>query len=223
MSAPIVWRWLGRRAYEPALAQQEACWRARRAGGPDACFAVEHPATITLGKRATRAELRVSAAVLATRGIPCVGIERGGHATYHGPGQLVVYPIVALAARGFGVARFVWTLEQIMIELAARYGVAARRDARGSGVWTDHGKLGAVGIRVRDGVSLHGLAMNVTTDLAAFDLIAPCGVAGLPITSLAVEGVANVSVTGVLPAAEEIACRLLSAAPAGGMSLEAGV
>ncbi len=223
MSAPIVWRWLGRRAYEPALAQQEVCWRARRAGGPDTCLAVEHPATITLGKRATHAELRVSAAALATRGIPCVDIERGGHATYHGPGQLVLYPIVALAARGFGVASFVWTLEQIMIELAARFGVVARRDARGHGVWTDRGKLGAVGIRVRDGVSLHGLAVNVTTDLAGFELIAPCGVAGLPITSLHVEGAAEVSVARVLAATEEIACRLLAAAYSDGVSPEAGV
>ncbi len=214
MSAPIVWRWLGRRAYEPALAQQEACWRARRAGGPDTCLAVEHPPTITLGKHATRSELRVSEADLARRGIPCVAIERGGHATYHGPGQLVLYPIVALAARGFGVASFVWTLEQIMLELAARFDVRARRDARGPGVWTERGKLGAVGIRVRDGISVHGLAVNVAIDLDGFDLITPCGVAGLPVTSLRLEGAPDVSVTRVLPVAEELACRLLTAAPA---------
>jgi lipoyl(octanoyl) transferase len=213
MSAPIVWRWLGRRAYEPTLAQQEACWRARRAGGPDTCLAVEHPPTITLGKRATLSELRVSEDDLARRGIPCVAIERGGYATYHGPGQLVLYPIVALAARGFGVATFVWTLEQIMIELAARFGVSARRDSRGHGVWTARGKLGAVGIRVRDGIGIHGLAVNIALDLDGFDLITPCGVAGLPITSLRLEGTLDVSVTSVLPVAKEIACRLLVAAP----------
>jgi len=213
MRAPIAWRWLGRRAYESALAVQEACWRARRAGGYDTCIAVEHPPTITLGKRATRSELRVSDAVLAARGIACVAAERGGWATYHGPGQLVLYPIVALAARGFGVASFVCTLEQIMIELAAEAGVVARRDPRGHGVWTEHGKLGAVGIRVRDGVSLHGLALNVTTDLDAFALIRPCGLTGLPVTSLAAEGVRPVSVARLLPAAEAIARRALAAAP----------
>jgi lipoate-protein ligase B len=213
MSAPIAWRWLGRRAYESALAVQVACWRARCAGGSDACLAVEHPPTITLGKRATRAELRVSEASLARRGIACVATERGGWATYHGPGQLVLYPILALATRGFGVASFVWTLEQIMIELAADRGVVARRDQRGHGVWTDRGKLGAVGIRVRDGVSLHGLALNVTTDLDAFDLIRPCGVAGSPVTSLAAERARNATIAGVLPAAEAIACRLLTTAP----------
>lgn len=220
MSAPVAWQWLGRCAYDDALARQEACWRRRRDGGPDVCLAVEHPPTVTLGKRATVAELRVAASELAARGIPCVPIERGGYATYHGPGQLVLYPIVALAPRGFGVADFVATLEAIMIEVARTCGVGAHRDPRGRGVWTDRGKLGAVGIRVRDGISSHGLALNVTTDLAAYDLITPCGVAGLPSTSLAAEG-ATVSVEDVLSAAEAIACRLLSAATAHVPRLEA--
>jgi lipoyl(octanoyl) transferase len=210
MSAPVVWRWLGRRAYERALAQQEACWEARRAGGPDVCLAVEHPPTITLGKRATRAELRVPERVLAARGIPCVATERGGYATYHGPGQLVLYPIIGLAARGFTVATFVETLEAIMIEIAAAFGVHARRDPRGRGVWTARGKLGAVGIRVRESVTLHGLALNVATDLAAFDLIAPCGVAGLPVTSLRAEGATGATIAAVLPVVEGITRRLLA-------------
>jgi lipoate-protein ligase B len=87
--------------------------------------------------------------------------ERGGRATYHAPGQLVLYPIVSLAARGIGVERFVWTLEELMLEIPAAAGVHARRDSRGRGIWTERGKLGAVGIRVRDGVTLHGLALNV--------------------------------------------------------------
>src|SRR5262245_18775509 len=204
MSAPLAWRWLGRRAYADALAAQEACWHGRRAGGPDVCLALEHPPTITLGKRATPAELLVPETVLAARGITCVHVERGGYATYHGPGQLVVYPIVALAPRGFGVGRFVWTLEQIMIDVAAAFGVAARRDPRGRGIWTARGKLGAVGIRVRDGVSLHGLALNVTTDLAGFATIVPCGVAGLQATSLAMED-ARVTLEQVATAAAAIA------------------
>jgi len=215
MSAPVVWRWLGRRAYEPTLEIQEACWRSRRAGGDDLCLAVEHPPTITLGRRATPADVRVSDAVLAERHVSCVAVERGGQATYHGPGQLVLYPIVALAARGFGVASFVATLEEIMIAIAARFGVAARRDARGRGVWTARGKLGAVGIRVRDGVTLHGLALNVATDLGAFAMIAPCGVVDLPVTSLVAEGAADATLERVLPVGREIACTLLTASAAG--------
>jgi lipoate-protein ligase B len=209
MRVPVAWKWLGHRAYDDALAQQAAAWHVRRAGGPDVCLALEHPPTITLGKRATAADLRVPEATLGARGIPCIRVERGGHATYHGLGQLVLYPIVALSPRGFGVGAFVATLEQIMIELAAAFGVAARRDARGHGVWTADGKLGAVGIRVREGITMHGLALNVTTDVRAFDLIAPCGVAGLPVTSLRMEG-ARASLVEVAAAAEAIACRLLA-------------
>ncbi len=210
MRAPVAWKWLGHRAYDDALAQQAAAWQMRLSGGPDVCLALEHPPTITLGKRATAADLRVPEAVLAARGIPCLHVERGGHATYHGVGQLVLYPIVGLSARGFGVGAFVATLEAIMIEVAAAFGVQARRDARGRGAWTDRGKLGAVGIRVREGISMHGLALNVTTDLHGFELITPCGVAGLPATSLCAEG-ARTSLAEVADATQAIACRLLDA------------
>ncbi len=209
MRVPVAWKWLGRRAYDDALAQQVAAWSARRAGGPDVCLALEHPPTVTLGRRAGGADLRVPASVLAERGIPCVRVDRGGQATYHGPGQLVLYPIVGLAARGFGVAEFIATLEAIMIELAGAFGVRARRDSRGRGVWTDRGKLGAVGIRVRDGISMHGLALNVALDVRAFELITPCGVAGLPIASLRLEG-ARATLRDVARAAEVIARRHLA-------------
>lgn len=210
MSAPIMWQWLGRCAYDRALARQDACWKARREGGPDVCLAVEHPPTVTFGRRSTADDLAVAAA-LAARGIAHTSVDRGGRATLHGPGQLVLYPIVALAPRGFGVADFVWTLEQIMIEIAARFGVDAVRDARGHGVWTSGAKLGAVGIRVRDGVTLHGLALNVTTDLALFDLITPCGMPGVGVTSLRAEGARQASIGSVVRIAEEIAPRLLGA------------
>jgi lipoyl(octanoyl) transferase len=211
MGAPILWQWLGRRAYDRALAQQETCWRERREGGPDVVLAVEHPPTITFGKRSTAVDLDVADGALAARGIAHVTVDRGGRATFHGPGQLVLYPIIALAARGFGVAEFVWTLEQIMIEVAARVGIIADRDQRGHGVWTNGAKLGAVGIRVREGVSLHGLALNVTTDLAAFDLITPCGLPDVHVTSLRAQGAHHATVTNVLAIAEEIAPRLLGA------------
>jgi lipoate-protein ligase B len=211
MSAPIRWQWLGRCAYDRALARQEACWRARRDGGPDVVLAVEHPPTVTFGKRSTAADLDVADDALTARGIAHVAVDRGGRATFHGPGQLVLYPIVALAPRGFGVADFVWTLEQIMIDIAARVGIVADRDRRGPGVWTNGAKLGAVGIRVREGVTLHGLALNVTTDLAAFDLITPCGMPDVRVTSLRAQGAQHITVHDVLPIAEEIAPRLLGA------------
>ncbi|HEY2388938.1 MAG TPA: lipoyl(octanoyl) transferase LipB [Candidatus Binatia bacterium] len=212
MREPVAWKWLGRRVYDDALAQQTAAWETRRAGGSDVCLALEHPPTVTLGKRAGAADLRVSEDLLAARGIACARVERGGFATYHGPGQLVLYPIVALAPRGFGVGTFVAALEAIMIDLAAVFGVAARRDPRGRGVWTERGKLGAVGIRVRDGISTHGLALNVDVDLQAFDVIAPCGMPGVAVTSLRREGTAA-ALPQVATAAQAIACRHLAAAP----------
>ncbi len=205
MWEPISWRWLGLYAYEVALAEQEAAWERRRRGGPDVCLALEHPPTITLGRRADRRDVRVAAAELARRGVTCHGIERGGGATYHAPGQLVLYPIVALAARGFGVRTFVAALEAIMIDVARAAGVTARRDARGPGVWTARGKLGAVGIRVRDGIATHGLALNVDLDLDGYALITPCGMPDAPVTSLRHEG-ATVTVLELLPVAEA-ACR----------------
>ncbi len=205
MREPMAWRWLGLCAYERSLALQAALWSARRAGGPDVCLALEHPPTITLGRRATLEHLRVGAEELARRGVGCHAIERGGAATYHAPGQLVLYPIVALAERGLGVRRFVELLEAVMIDVAAAVGVDARRDPRGHGVWTDRGKLGAVGIRVRDGVSMHGLALNVDVDLSGYALITPCGLPNLPVTSLRREG-ASVTVTDLVAAARD-ACR----------------
>ena len=221
MSAPIEWEWLGLCAFDRALALQEARWQARLHGGSDSCLALEHPPTITLGRRATRADLRVPEALLAVCGIACAVTERGGGATYHGPGQLVLYPIVALGPRGLGVAGFVWTLEHIMIEIAAAFGVHATRDPRGRGVWTARGKLGAVGIRVRHGISMHGLALNVAPDLAPYRLIVPCATPDLPVTSLVREGVRAASVADALPVAEYVCVRLLGArsarAAAGGV------
>jgi lipoate-protein ligase B len=211
MRAAIAWKWLGLYAYEDALALQHEAWSACRTGGPDICLALEHPPTITFGRRATAADVVASSDELARRGIGCHTTERGGRATYHAPGQLVLYPIVTLAARGLGVERFVWMLEEIMLAIAAAAGVRAHRDERGRGIWTTRGKLGAVGIRVRDGITSHGLALNVCVDLAGFDLIAPCGTRGLPVTSLAAEG-ARIEVLDVLPAAERACARVFGTA-----------
>ena len=211
MPERIVWEHLGRCGYARALAHQDDCWRARRAGGPDRALTVEHPPTITFGRRATQEDRRVDPARLAALGIACIATDRGGHATYHGPGQLVVYPILDLRARGLGVRAFVFALEAVMIEIAATLGVPAWRDARGHGVWSRTGKLGAVGIRVRQGVTTHGLALNVDGDLAPFRLIAPCGVADLAVTSLAREGAAVGGVAALVPAAVTACERWLGA------------
>lgn len=208
MREPVSWQWLGLCAYEHALALQDAAWAARREGGPDVCLALEHPPTITLGRRATEHDVVASEAELGLRGVARHAIERGGQATYHAPGQLVIYPIVHLGDRGLGVRTFVWCLEEIMLAICGVIGVHATRDVRGHGIWTARGKLGAVGIRVRDGISTHGLALNVDLDLAGYELIAPCGVRGLPVTSLHAEG-ANVDVRTLLPIAEAASRRIL--------------
>lgn len=201
MQEPLAWQWLGLCTYDDALARQEHAWNACRADGTETCFALEHPATITFGRRATFGDLRVSDAELRARGVARRTTERGGRATFHGPGQLVLYPIVHLARRGLGVDTFVARLEDVMLDVAAAVGVRAGRDTRGRGVWTGRGKLGSVGIRVRHGVSLHGLALNVTADVSGFDLIAPCGMDDVAMTSLAGEGV-DVAVSDVVGIAE---------------------
>lgn len=206
MREPITWKWLGLCAYERALALQEIAWQRRRSGGPDVFLALEHPPTITLGRRATAGDVLVDSHELARRGVAYHATERGGRATYHGPGQLVLYPIVHLRERGLGVRAFVWLLEDVMLAIAATTGVRAERDPRGHGIWTTRGKLGAVGIRVRDDVTLHGLALNVNADLANYDLITPCGMRGLGITSLAAEG-ATVTMTDVVAVAAHVCAR----------------
>jgi len=204
MREPIAWNWLGLCAYDDALALQERAWHGRRDGGPDRCLVLEHPPTITVGRRATVDDLRIPTAALGARGIAFHRTERGGGATYHAPGQLVIYPIVDLAARGLGVRRFVTLLEAIMLDVAASVGVAAHRDPRGPGIWTRGGKLGAVGIRVRNGITSHGLALNVAMDLDGWASIAPCSMPGLAVTDLRREGAAG-GVRDLLPAAR-LAC-----------------
>jgi lipoate-protein ligase B len=221
MRGPIEWDYRGLCAYDEGLLRQQACWDACRASGPDVILALEHPPTVTLGRHATHADLTVSQATLAARGVACVRTDRGGRATYHGPGQLVLYPIMNLGARGFGVATFVWALEQVLLEIAVAFGVAARRDAHGRGVWSARGKLGAVGIRVRHGISTHGVALNVTTDLASYRMIVPCGTRNLPVTSLAHEGAPAVSVVAAAAVAEVVCARVLQAPPAGAPAEEA--
>jgi lipoate-protein ligase B len=153
--------------------------------GEDLLLLLEHPPVFTLGRRGGKENLTVSEAFLEERNIPLVQIERGGNITYHGPGQLVAYPIADLPRRKLAVTDFVEGLESVMIRIAADFGVSAARDARNRGVWVGNAKLGSIGINIRHGVSFHGLALNVNPDLTPFSWIHPCGLAGVGVTSLA--------------------------------------
>ena len=165
-----------------------ADWRHRNGESRDVFLLVEHPPVFTLGRHGSSEHLGVSPAFLKKRGIEVVTIERGGEITYHGPGQLVLYPILSLRARHLGVAAYVELLEELMLLVAADFGVIAGRDARNHGIWVGNNKLGSIGIAVRHGVSFHGLALNVAPDLTPFSWIDPCGLKNVGMTSLAREG-----------------------------------
>jgi lipoyl(octanoyl) transferase len=192
-AGPIVASWLGRMAYPDALSLQHRLVAERAEGRiPDQLLLLEHPPVLTLGRSSDPAHVLADATTLARRGIEVVRIERGGEVTYHGPGQLVAYPILALADRGLMIRPFVRALEAAMIATCAAFGVAAGRREGHPGCWChadgpEPQKIGALGLRVERGVSYHGIALNVTTDVADFDLIDPCGIPGLVSTSIAIE------------------------------------
>ena len=150
----------------------------------DTVLVTEHPPVFTLGRRGSRDHLGVSESFLAGHGIEVVQIERGGDITYHGPGQLVVYPVIRLRSNQLSVTDYVSRLEELMLRLAADCGVISERDSRGRGIWCHGDKLGSVGIAVRHGVTFHGLALNVQTSLLPFSWINPCGLCGVRMTSL---------------------------------------
>jgi lipoyl(octanoyl) transferase len=190
---PIVATWLGRVPYGEALALQKAL-AAQRADGEilDRLLLLEHPAVLTLGRTSDPAHILADSTTLAARGIDVVRVERGGEVTYHGPGQLVAYPIIGLSARGLMIRPLVRSLEAALIATCAGLGVAAARRDGHPGCWCDPDgpdprKIGALGLRVERGVSYHGIALNVTVDLADFELIDPCGMPGVTSTSIALE------------------------------------
>jgi len=175
--------------YEEAYALQTAANAARHTGrlDRDLVIMLEHPPVFTLGRRGGRDNLVVTEAFLRTRGIEIVPVERGGNITYHGPGQLVVYLVVDLKAGRLTVVDFVGGLEDAMVGAASEWGVAAVGNDDFRGAWIENRKLGSVGITVRRGITFHGLALNVNTDLEPFTWINPCGIQGCAMTSLARE------------------------------------
>lgn len=181
---------LGRRDYEEALAIQEEARASVIAGGPEQLLLVEHPPVITLGRRGdARHVLRPRAPVLR--------VSRGGDVTYHGPGQLVGYPILDLARRGRDIDRYLRALEDVLIAVAGRFGLRARRQRGWTGVWIGNAKLAAIGVGIRRWVTMHGFALNVADLREDFAAIVPCGLAGIGVTSLA-------QATGECPAMADV-------------------
>jgi lipoyl(octanoyl) transferase len=184
-------RRLGAVPYADALALQRSLVEERQAGRVgDLLLFVEHPHVLTLGVRGDggRSHILAPPEALDARGIEVYETGRGGDITYHGPGQVVGYPIVDLKPDRCDVHRYVRDLEEVLIRTAADYGVTARRVDGLTGVWAGeglHDKLAAIGVRISRWVTSHGFAFNVTTDLDYFNLIVPCGVAGRGVTSLA--------------------------------------
>jgi lipoyl(octanoyl) transferase len=180
-------RRLGRVPYDDAWALQNRVANDRRAGlVPDTLILLEHPHTYTIGRSGTRDHVFLNEAELSARGITCLDVDRGGDVTYHGPGQLVGYPILDLGAKP-DVGLYLRNLESCLIDALADFGIASGRLSGYTGVWIGDRKIAAIGIKVSQGVTTHGFALNVSTDLSLFTHILACGIPDKGVTSMAVE------------------------------------
>jgi len=185
---PLEVRRLGIVSYADALTLQRDLVEERRAARiPDTLLLLEHPHVITLGVKArgNLSNVVVPPETLAASGVDLFDTGRGGDVTYHGPGQLVGYPIIDLRPDRCDVHRYVRDLEEVLIRIAADFGITATRVPGFSGAWVDDEKIAAIGVRISRWITSHGFALNVTTDLSYFDLIVPCGIADKGVTSLA--------------------------------------
>jgi lipoate-protein ligase B len=177
--------WLGLTDYQQALdLQMRVCELKKRGFKEDVLFLLEHPPTITLGRNADWHHLLVSDEALKARGVARFEVDRGGDITFHGPGQLVGYPILQLERTERDVHRLMRNLEQSLIQVLATYGIEAGREERLTGVWTHAGKIAALGIHISRWITRHGFALNVNTDLSYYNLIVPCGIVGKAVTSM---------------------------------------
>ena len=182
-------RELGRMGYGPALELQQELIAARKQGtAPDHLLLLEHPHVITLGRNGHLENLLASAEIMERAGISFFPTDRGGDVTYHGPGQLVAYPILDLREWKRDVGAYVRAVEQTIIDTLADYGIEAGRIPKLTGVWVDGRKIAAIGVHISRWVTSHGLALNVSTDLSYFQYIVPCGLTK-PVTSMAQLGV----------------------------------
>ncbi len=176
---------LGRADYSSTLELQLRICEAKKHGyQPDVLLLLEHPPTITLGRNGRWHNLLVSDDELQARGVRRYEVDRGGDITFHGPGQLVGYPILALGRSERDVHRFMWNLEESLIRLLASYGITGHRIDGLTGVWTSEGKIAAMGVHISRWITRHGFALNVNTDLSYYDLIIPCGIKEKGVTSM---------------------------------------
>jgi lipoate-protein ligase B len=177
---------LGLRSYAEALSFQRELAAARidRRVDRDVLVLVEHPPVITLGRSTKAGNLLASSDDLAKRNVELFEVERGGDVTFHGPGQLVGYPIVDLTGHKQDLHWYLRQVEEVLIRAVAPFGVTADRNPGKTGIWTNGRKLASIGVHARQWVTWHGFALNVTTDLSYFDLMIPCGIAGATMTSV---------------------------------------
>ena len=175
--------------YNEALELQRSIARDRISGAvpQDVLLLLEHPAVVTLGRSSKEKHLVASPEFLHAQGVELFEVERGGDVTFHGPGQLVGYPIVDLKRHRQDLHWYLRKLEEVLINTLADYGIPGERNTSFTGVWTRGRKIASIGVHARDWVTWHGFALNVTTDLSYFDLIVPCGINGVVMTSIARE------------------------------------
>ncbi len=177
--------WLGDIGYAQALAlQMRVCDLKKKGFAEDVLLLLEHPPTITLGRNGKWHNLRVSDEVLRRRGVTRLEVDRGGDITFHGPGQLVGYPLLQLDRTEQDVHRFMRNLEEVLIRALAEYGIEAGRNEKYTGVWIPQGKIAAMGVHISRWITRHGFALNVDTDLSFYDLIVPCGITGKQVASM---------------------------------------
>jgi lipoate-protein ligase B len=177
---------LGLMDYGKAWDLQHDLWSRRVEGElPDLLLLLEHPHVITLGRRGNRSHLIVSPEVLEAMKIPIFHVERGGDITYHGPGQMMVYPILDLKDYGYRLIRYIDQLEEVILHVLKDFGIEGRRDPSNRGVWVNSDKIASIGVAIKRWVSFHGFSLNYETDLKYFDLINPCGLVGKKMTTMA--------------------------------------
>lgn len=201
-------RWLGRLAFADALALQEEVVARKRQDHSlgDELLLMEHEPVYTIGRTPDQTSLRGASHLPH----PLFPINRGGQATYHGPGQLVGYPIIDLRRRGQDLHRYLRWIEELLVESLVLYGLRGTTRAGLTGVWIDERKIASIGVGVRQWITMHGFALNVSGDLSAFDQIVPCGIANVTMTSMEKETVDAVSVEDVAENVERIARRKIA-------------
>jgi lipoate-protein ligase B len=191
---------LGQLGYEQALELQRNLARDRISGAiaQDLLLLVEHPPVVTLGRSSKEKHLVASPEFLKSKGVELFEVERGGDVTFHGPGQLVGYPIIDLKRHKQDLHWYLRKIEEALMNALADYGIPGERNTAFTGVWTRGNKIASIGVHARDWVTWHGFALNVTTDLSFFDLIVPCGIDGVVMTSIGRElGVEEISMQDV--------------------------